>query len=324
MYSVIDIVYVVVIQACSWLSAVSNATLAFIFCSPQFKDIIYKYLTLNSAVDCVIVIILTPLPFYNSSLVPTWKTSYAMQLYTFVVTFYLGRVLGLVSSLINLKIASDRFVIVRKKFVRNHMEEKKSYKLSLLVIFVFSFVVFSPKLLTTSIVRINANTTQSNFSGYEIIEKEPMLNMISNIVIIPIFAGLVVVNIALTLMINRKNNDRAELPAKNRSQFWKIVVYRQNTRRTRRSTMTMVLWITTISALSLLIKISVTILFLQSNTASVLNQRGMSFLLHFFVVFCNGVNIFIYYTYNQRFATSLKMLISNFICFKHQKERASL
>jgi hypothetical protein len=290
------------------ISATSSSFCALIFSKRRFKDVMYRYFTMNSVVDCLLVISKMPIAFVNSTVLATWKTSYLTKLYMLAVVLYLDRVLGLLSSLIHLKIAIDCLLWARKKYARKENRSYKTTAITFSALVLISFCNFLPKLFTTQIVELGRNDTFSNNFKYELVERESNLNVASNSTVIPLFLALLIVNVILCCNIEKNKKTLTAVQLSQPMFMGHIIVRRKNM---RSQTMHLVVWLTTLSAASLLVNVLETIIFVSTSDTIFMNQKSIVFVCHVYIIFCHTANGFIYYKYSERFAACLKRIFSN-------------
>jgi hypothetical protein len=91
---------------------------------------------------------------------PNLVFKYSYQLYQLYVRSYLSRVVTMISSLINIQIAVDRYYIIKNGY------NLKSIKGRLLLFVVFSLIFYSPNLLLIKIYELDNVSIDYNFSIY--------------------------------------------------------------------------------------------------------------------------------------------------------------
>ena len=140
------------------------------------KKPIVRYLAANSITDGTLFILYSTA--YQLSCKKSIIFTFSYQLFLYI-TLYLVRVFGMVSTLINIKIAVDRYLFLKSYFLSYF---NKPIKRNLFVIILFSLAFYSPKFFFTKIQNIDGfilnstdlNLTSRNFIIYftEMVQKE--------------------------------------------------------------------------------------------------------------------------------------------------------
>jgi hypothetical protein len=317
MIFVVDIVHIVVIETISVLAIIANILCAYIFSNGQFDGPIFKYLTTNSIVDCLLVLSWIVVPFINSSAVQLSNYSYYMNAYKLFVIFYVSRVLSLLSTLLNIKVAFDRIVLIRTKKNPKGTNQKFKTNVSIVFMILFSCCALLPKMFFMQIDKIVANNTNmSNYSlhnmpiKYKItISNESKMGKFSHylsnyLTTIPVCCTLTLMNTILIVSICRKRyNSNSDLLDR------RTVVRRKATRNT---ILCMVIWLSSINTAIQIITLVVGLFFILEKGRSLYSYREFLFFLSFINVSCHGGNIIIYYFYNRQFAICLKRIFKLF------------
>ena len=154
-----------------------NSIISIIFSSTHsaFQSSIYQYLKVNSIVDAVHLLIITP-----SSLVFSrqYRDYYLIQLYFKYAILYVSKALNTASSLINIKIAVDRYIYLKKKRVpllalTKNAEFGSKNKINIIIFFIFAFTYSIPNLIFYEVKKKNSTyNTIDNFTVISIYKTE--------------------------------------------------------------------------------------------------------------------------------------------------------
>ena len=134
-----------------------------IFATPKYyyKNSINRYLTANSIIDAMWYI------FYITMTQPVCNRSsafsYSYQFYTLYIGLYLARVFGMISSLISVKIAFDKYMFCKDSVLKNKYQ--KPIKRFLISFTVVSLLFFIPNIIFNKIYKIDEFSVAVNSSA---------------------------------------------------------------------------------------------------------------------------------------------------------------
>jgi hypothetical protein len=314
-----DLVYVVIPCILTLLAVVANIICTYIFASRHFDGKIYRYIAMNSVVDCALVLIFVPLPFINSTLAPQWRPkSYYVCIYRLIVMYYLARVLGFLSSLVNLKISIDRLLFMKRNNLIYDSEQGKKFALIAVIMTFASFLVFTPRLFLMRVAAVTNNATLVNYSDlantndYEVIlsnhtEFNKIYNSLSmHLTTTPVFIAMLLTNISLGCYLNKKLDMKPNMCECEAFNARPIAVRREIT---HRKIIVLVIWIASINLIDMIVNIAVNVIFTFYGNGSIYDCKPALFAIHLAVIFCHGINIFVYYKCNKQFASCVKRLL---------------
>jgi hypothetical protein len=314
----VDIVYVASIGIVVTLAAVTNYLSAYIFSSRHFKTVIFKYLALNSVVDGTLVLTTVFVPFLDPTSLSSGNKSYPIQFYRLYGILYLSHSLELFSTMISIKVAIHRFLLIRMGYESSI--NKSNFKLMSLIMFAVSFACQVPIVFSFHIVNTwNNSTNATSYDarkidlvrenayvrfGYYLISYTP--NLIT-------FSLMLFSNFALLLMIVDTYRKKREMFAKHlchvglefRNQF-RIL---RRSELTRRRTMAMVLLLTALNSTSQLIIIFGIFNDTMNVDAPDLPSKQELRVIHWLVVVSRLFTIAIFYTFNHNFAVCLRRFL---------------
>jgi hypothetical protein len=315
----------------------------------KFKNNIYRYLTVNSIIDAIFLLLLMFVPFTQCfSICKPWLNVYFLNFYKKYASAYFCRVLDMISSLINVTIVIDRYLCLAE--VR--LKRKNLTFLSLLIVFtLFSTLLFMPNMLFLDISKskklnetidffidniildssIGYTLERTKYSKSNLIRRAIMITqyLISLFCLVAVAGGsaMLIYELRKRLKSSRKiekfsiilskrrnsslfnNNERMSMCVQN---GFILVKRKTGQSATRNITIMVVL----MSIFLLVHQIAIQII----STAFILMDRS-SVKYNFIVIFYNicaylfhGANIFIYYFYSKDFSFKLR-----FLFLKHQK-----
>jgi hypothetical protein len=134
------------------ISNIFNAIVFFL--SKEYSKIpVYRYLTANSITDAILFV------FYIASIQPLCNRhinkiySYSYQLFHLLISLYLARVFGMISTFINIQIAYDRLVYIKNM---GHLKkyQNKSIKGYIIFFILISAIFYTPNILFNKIYKI--------------------------------------------------------------------------------------------------------------------------------------------------------------------------
>ncbi len=341
-----DRIYFFFIEVLTAMAVVSNIICACVF--SRLKAAIFKYLAINSAVDCILILSLVVMPFINSSFYPSIDGTYWMNVYKIAVVFYFTRSLAFLSSLINMKISIDRLSFIKSKYSINHRSTTSKLQVAKVIgLFAsISFCINIPEMFFVDIAETMINGSLCNCTKYEF-----MFITQSRLAIFCHALGMygvnlfnicafVVLNIILVVNIRKKFDDGTSQASKHRSQQIDLVNLNASCtmeptetnkratmactnkptiskarqmeirqRRMKRNTAHLVGWAVFLNLTEqFFIFMANFFLILSREKAEVLN-RPLAYAFHCVLLLSHSLNIFIYYAYNKQFAQGLRNLL---------------
>ena len=326
----IDIIVTYVLPSYFLFGSLINTINSIIFSSAHsdFQTQIYQYLKINSIIDAVNLAIASA-----STLVLNleYRRSYIYQIYYFYIVLFLSRVLNLVSSLINIKIAIDRFIFLKKQKPSTFKIIKKSSKninFHIALFFVFAIAYNFPNLVFFEIIVIRndflsttttttTTTIRSNQSiEYNIIigDSSPAKRTISKILFLLQYAitfinlFLMVIITALTYKIIRKKYKNYSIQLKIESNDLIRSKLNRRMKRTGEKTSILVLWASVIFIVNELVTALGSIMHIGLKKMSPLVNATAIFVTTVYVTTCT-VNILLYGRFNHTFAIKFKKIL---------------
>ena len=124
----------------------------------QWKSPLYRYLSVNSTVDAVWLILYFGFIQTICKSGHSFVFTFALQLIQ-LLTLYFARVIGMTSALISIQIAFDRFVIVTKGYIR------KKNRIRIVIFFLVSFAFYTPMFSCVNIYQIENCTNCTYFDN---------------------------------------------------------------------------------------------------------------------------------------------------------------
>jgi hypothetical protein len=334
-----DRIYLFSIQVLTLIAVLSNIICACVF--SRLKATIFKYLAINSVVDCILVSSLVLVPFIKSSLYPSIDGAYWMNVYRIGGLAYFFRSLGFLSSFISIKISIDRLRFVKSKYTANLGSNTSKLQMAKVLgpLFVIAFGANIPKMMFASIVEVNKNGSSScNCTEYKsILSTGSNLAIVNQTLVVNginvfIVCALIVLNTLLVINICKKFNDAA---SKNRNQQIELAnlntigvieqidrnkratatiasIRQIETRqeRMKRDTAQLVVWSALLNLVDQLALVSINLFLVLDRGKSIYSNRSLIFAVHLLLLLSHSANIFIYSLFNKQFAKGLRNLFS--------------
>lgn len=164
---VIEIMFVIILPLLTFTSILLNILCVIVFSSNEFQmrkhKILYKYFKVNGLVDSLVLTTLIFVPLTQCRIFCKVNDTYWPRLLEIYIFLYLCRVLSIISSLLNIKIAYDRC-----KFMLNELSSSKyisttknRFNLIIFLITVIPFIFCIPILVFTRVIKIETvNSTE--------------------------------------------------------------------------------------------------------------------------------------------------------------------
>lgn len=153
---IFEITHVFILPLIMLIAMFVNLICAYIFSKIKFKNNVYRLLKVNSIVDAAMLLTLAIVPYTQSIIVEAYINSYWLRWYQLYMSYYLTRVLSMISSLIHIKIGFDRCVFLLKSpsCLKAKQNSRKLRIYTTIIIFaIVSALFFLPHVLLTDIVQ---------------------------------------------------------------------------------------------------------------------------------------------------------------------------
>jgi hypothetical protein len=283
------------------------------------------------------------MPLINSSSYTALDASYWLNVYRVYGLFYSSRSLGLLGSLLNIKISIDRLHLIKSKYIvsldrLNTETNSKRFKILSLVFVLTAFGINTPKMFFVKIFETVNNSTDHCLAActqYKaVILQDSSLAIFSHILAIylthiPLVVVLIVLNSILISNVNKKkecyqnglvstrDNELHELRRTGSSQpeIGHTVVSRRGI---QHKTTRLIIYATALHSIDQLVLIIVNLFLIINQEKSFYTNRLLTFFIHFSLLVSHSSNIIIYYAYNRQFSICLKNIMSFFRLCKNQ------
>jgi len=144
---------------------VTNGMCIYIFLQLKLKGDLFKYMFASSCL-CFVYLFLCFFSFsFRCTSICSISSTYATRLYHYYIFLYATSILAISKAFIEVIICLERYLAMKNMFLK----QKISYKLVLLIIFIFSIFIYTPVLLENQIA---AAPSSNNSSGVSYIVKK--------------------------------------------------------------------------------------------------------------------------------------------------------
>jgi hypothetical protein len=135
------VIYIYVIPIVSLIGFLLSILCFFIFLNKEFKEVLYKYLKVESLLISMnlFIQIFRPVYFYNASYFS--KTLFS-QIYSFYILYYFVSSLEMASFLLHIMSSLDFFLLISNLTQKLTFYKKLNYKLVSVIIFLFSISIY--------------------------------------------------------------------------------------------------------------------------------------------------------------------------------------
>ncbi len=312
-------------------------TIVFSSINIQFQTSTFQYLKINSIIDSFNLLILCASSLELSVNNFDYFYTYWYKCYQIYIVLYLSRVLNMMSSLINIQIAINRYILSKKHKFKRILEDRTRIKANMFAFFIFSAIYHIPNLLFNKIVannNVDVNSTQvKNESEYTIQLSETVKKRLSLEILLCVLPYLMTFSnfsLMITLSILTHKNHRRDynrLLSGSIYSWEKIVLYKKSkdfylgykvnstgsykkANRSEHKTSMMVLWITIIFIINELVAAvgCISRIFIKDISLKLVINSVSIFVTVSYITSCT-LNTFLYHKFSKEFAIKLKKVL---------------